>query len=251
MLFRVLLGIDLALLALIFLSDAAVTLYIRGHPDGDLARQVSAAAAASDRSSGLLQSALLVLFGGGLLPAVFLAFSRNKPWPGVVRALRLHRPGPSIALGIGMGVAVLFALGIVISIGLSVYAQLTHQDLKAVQDQNTSQAAQDLIRLTPLPLALLLSLSAGVGEEVLFRGLLQRWFSRFGSWTGVVVPAGLFGLLHYGYGTPLQILGPMLLGLVFGFLILRGFSLWVTIAAHATFDFAVFVIQRLFGDLGF
>lgn len=43
----------------------------------------------------------------------------------------------------------------------------------------------------------LISLAAGVGEELLFRGLLQGQFTDWiGPWTGVVAASILFGLMH-------------------------------------------------------
>lgn len=45
---------------------------------------------------------------------------------------------------------------------------------------------------------LLISLLAGFGEELLFRGVLQGWLTELaGPWTGVLAAAVVFGLLHF------------------------------------------------------
>jgi membrane protease YdiL (CAAX protease family) len=57
---------------------------------------------------------------------------------------------------------------------------------------------------------------------------------RLGVWGQAV----LFGLFHLSYGTPLQVILPALLGLLYGFLVKRGAPLWTTMAAHFVFDYA-------------
>ncbi len=49
-------------------------------------------------------------------------------------------------------------------------------------------------------LFLLISLLAGFGEELLFRGVLQGWLTELaGPWTGVLAAAVVFGLLNFLY----------------------------------------------------
>jgi len=48
------------------------------------------------------------------------------------------------------------------------------------------------------PALVLLSLLAGVGEELLFRGAVQGWLLQHtGPWTSVIAASLLFGLVHY------------------------------------------------------
>ncbi|MBJ6139012.1 CPBP family intramembrane glutamic endopeptidase [Marinobacter litoralis] len=48
------------------------------------------------------------------------------------------------------------------------------------------------------PALVLLSLLAGVGEELLFRGAVQGWLlQNTGPWTSVIAASLLFGLVHY------------------------------------------------------
>jgi membrane protease YdiL (CAAX protease family) len=76
---------------------------------------------------------------------------------------------------------------------------------------------------------------AAVGEELLFRGVLQRLFIRIfkNPWAGIIVAAALFSAVHmqfYGF-FPRLLLG-IILGAVFWF----SGSLWVAIAAHFVYD---------------
>jgi len=48
------------------------------------------------------------------------------------------------------------------------------------------------------PVLLALSVLAGVGEELLFRGAIQGWLLQHtGPWTAVIAASVLFGLVHY------------------------------------------------------
>ena len=78
--------------------------------------------------------------------------------------------------------------------------------------------------------AVTLVLIAPVTEELLFRGVLMHGLlGRHRPWVAIVVPAGLFGLLHI---LPWQIVPTMLIGLVLGWIRLRGGSVFLCIWAH-------------------
>lgn len=65
-------------------------------------------------------------------------------------------------------------------------------------------------------LGILTALTAGVTEEFFFRGYLQNRLTLLSNkYVGIIVSALLFGLLHYNYGTLIQVLFPFYLGLIF------------------------------------
>jgi membrane protease YdiL (CAAX protease family) len=91
----------------------------------------------------------------------------------------------------------------------------------------------------------LLSLAAGFGEEVLFRGALQgalgRWLT---PWTGIAVASLLFGMMHpitVGY-----VILATAMGVYLGWAYLATEDLIVVIVAHAVYDFLAlsFVTRR-------
>jgi membrane protease YdiL (CAAX protease family) len=81
-----------------------------------------------------------------------------------------------------------------------------------------------------------LSLTAGVGEEILFRGALQQAFSRWvGPWVGLVIASVLFGALHpfsWGY-----VLMASFFGLYLGACWIASANLLVPATAHGLYDF--------------
>jgi predicted enzyme related to lactoylglutathione lyase len=96
----------------------------------------------------------------------------------------------------------------------------------------------------PAGLALLAAL-AGLGEEALFRGVLQPWLGGVVSpWTAVVLTGILFGALHPV--SPAYVLLAGLAGAYFGALLVLTGNLLAPIVAHAGYDFvALLVLARL------
>lgn len=81
----------------------------------------------------------------------------------------------------------------------------------------------------------LIALLAGVGEEALFRGLVQRGVSDIaGPTAGVVVAGALFGLAHFVTHT--YALLAALLGIYLGVLFLVTGNLVVPIVVHTLYD---------------
>ena len=89
---------------------------------------------------------------------------------------------------------------------------------------------------------------AGVGEELLFRGVIQRIFT---GWTrnhhwGIWISAILFSALHmqfYGF------VPRMLLGVMFGYLLVWSGSMWLPVIAHIFFN-AISVVGIYLIDKG-
>lgn len=78
---------------------------------------------------------------------------------------------------------------------------------------------------------LVVAVIPGIGEEVLFRGILQRNFS---TWTrnahvGIWLSAALFSAIHVQF---LGFFPRMLLGALFGYLYLWSGNIWVPMLAH-------------------
>src|SRR6185503_19605094 len=87
----------------------------------------------------------------------------------------------------------------------------------------------------------LVAVFAGVGEELFFRGVLQRIFIKLfkNAWVGIIITAIIFSAIHlqfYGF-IPRFILG-VLLGLIYWY----SGSLWPAIIAHFAYDALAVVI---------
>jgi len=90
----------------------------------------------------------------------------------------------------------------------------------------------------------IIALLAGLGEEMLFRGVLQQavadWVGgNIGVWVGLVTASVLFGLAHSI--TRLYVVLATLIGLYLGGLWLFSDNLLVPITTHAVYDFLALV----------
>jgi membrane protease YdiL (CAAX protease family) len=88
----------------------------------------------------------------------------------------------------------------------------------------------------------LISVLAGLGEEIFFRVAVQQWLARdiggpAGPWVGLAASAAVFGAAHWV--TPTYGVIAALIGLYLGGLWLWTGNLLVPIGAHALYDFLV------------
>ncbi|OLC16044.1 MAG: hypothetical protein AUH29_06335 [Candidatus Rokubacteria bacterium 13_1_40CM_69_27] len=136
-----------------------------------------------------------------------------------LRPLRLRH------LGWALGIAVLFHVGVTV---MEWTEGVVLPDLHALEDRFD----YEFIGIPPLVGAALVSLAAGVGEEILFRGALQPRL-------GVVLTAALFASLHVQYQLPgiLMIFG---VGLGLGLLKQRT-STTFTAVVHVIYDLGAFL----------
>lgn len=105
-----------------------------------------------------------------------------------------------------------------------------------------------------LRLVFIVSLVAGICEEVLFRGVILRGYQQVGNVKAVLITSVLFGIFHYNI---YNLLGPIVLGIVFGSLAVVTKSLWAAIIGHGvnnllaiSIGYYFFVIEEYFPKNG-
>ena len=92
----------------------------------------------------------------------------------------------------------------------------------------------------------LIAIIPAVGEELLFRGLVQKFF---GAWTnnyhiGIWVAAILFSALHFQF---FGFFPRLALGVLFGYLLVSTGSLWIPIFAHFINNATALVLSYFYG----
>jgi membrane protease YdiL (CAAX protease family) len=91
-------------------------------------------------------------------------------------------------------------------------------------------------------IVLLMALLIGPGEEIFWRGFLQRrWQARFGPGRGYLLAAGLYTAVHAGSGNAMLVLAAAVCGLFWGFIYRRTGSVLLAAVSHTVWDLAVFV----------
>lgn len=127
--------------------------------------------------------------------------------------------------------------------GLGLLERLPLRPLVRVRSV-VDQFVKQLLQGTSLLDLALLSLMAGVGEEVLFRGLIQAGLAHWmggtqGVWIAIAVASITFGLAHAI--TPTYAVLATLIGAYLGWLFVATDNLLAPIIAHAVYDFGALV----------
>jgi membrane protease YdiL (CAAX protease family) len=86
-----------------------------------------------------------------------------------------------------------------------------------------------------------ISVLAGLGEELFFRGVMQDWVAGLGAplWVAILAAALLFGLLHAV--TPTYAVLAVGVGVYLGWLYVLSGNLLAAVVAHALYDFVALV----------
>jgi len=80
-----------------------------------------------------------------------------------------------------------------------------------------------------MTLLFILAGSAGICEEILFRGFIMRAYEKLGMWPNIIVTAVLFAILHLNIQ---NILAPFFLGIILGYVVYRTNSIFAGILGH-------------------
>ncbi len=90
----------------------------------------------------------------------------------------------------------------------------------------------------------IIAIIPAIGEELLFRGAIQKLITAITKnyHISILITAFLFSAMH------MQFFGffpRFFLGIIFGYLVVYGKSIWLSIAAHFTNNFTAFIIYNL------
>jgi membrane protease YdiL (CAAX protease family) len=176
---------------------------------------------------------IALLFEGGLGIAAFAAGWLLGHWPAVGMDAASGGVQQQLeAIGWGLVATGPLVLGLV-AIDRLPWKPLEH--LRAL----TEEVVMLMFRGASVLQLAVVSIAAGFGEELLFRGLVQAGLSSliggvYGPWVALAVASVLFGVCHW-LNTTYAILA-MLAGAYFGLLFLLTGNLWTPIVAHAAYD---------------
>jgi membrane protease YdiL (CAAX protease family) len=185
-----------------------------------------------------LQSWVAIAFEGSLAVAAILIgwWLGRSPLVGISweRADWPQQAGAALA---GMVAALPMLLGLAL---LERYPLGPLKDLKEFTDRHVVP----LFRHTPVWHMTLIASAAGVGEELLFRGLLQHSLSEqigapHGVWSGLILASLVFGVCHWLTHTYAVLAS--LIGIYLGTLLLLTENVLAPIVAHGVYDFVALV----------
>jgi membrane protease YdiL (CAAX protease family) len=187
---------------------------------------------------------LLQFLGLFLLPSLLFAYvSDPKP----VRYLGMKQPQKQIFWILAI-VVMFAAIPMVEYIGaLNQKMHLgsdTQKWMKGMEEEAAKQIQFMLAKHTVgelLTNLVFISLFAGIGEELFFRGILQRMFIRAfkNPWMGIVFTAAMFSAFHFQF---FGFFPRLALGVVLGAIYWYSGSIWAAIIAHFIYDGFIIVL---------
>lgn len=94
-----------------------------------------------------------------------------------------------------------------------------------------------------LRISLLMVCLIGPGEELFWRGFLQRRLERgFGKWRGLLLATMIYSLIHVASANVMLVLAAGVCGLFWGFLYQRFHSMLLNAVSHTLWDAAIFLV---------
>src|SRR5947208_812557 len=162
---------------------------------------------------------------------------------GVVLAFWVSRGRPLTALGFGLGSPLGLGIGLALAGAVIVLLSLQHRALLARPEKLALvlpqvSSARPLLPHTPGELRgfKLLSVTAGVCEEVMYRGYIWWYLAVWtGPWAGAAISSVLFGAGHL-YLDRKSAVRAGIVGAVMAGIVLGCGSLWPAMIVHAAID---------------
>jgi uncharacterized protein len=218
------------------IANAAVAIVINVYYGVTLGNHSQAIVAANALLTNIWVQAFTALLQNAVFVLVALAFLRSdKEKSSLERfGLKFTADAPKRFLT-GMGIDLVMFLSVVAVILLVGFA--TYQG-SGINVFGLSSVTLSLIAMA------IATLSVGFGEEILFRGYLQRMLTnRYGIAIALPVAAGIFVLVHmlpyflYGEFTLMAFIAILPIALTLGYLFYKTGSLWICIGFHFLEDF--------------
>jgi len=92
-------------------------------------------------------------------------------------------------------------------------------------------------------IAMLMILVIGPGEEIFWRGYLQRQFAnKWGKWPGLIIALILYTGVHIFTGNFMLIMAALICGLFWGWLYMKHESMLINVISHTVWDVVVFLL---------
>lgn len=177
----------------------------------------------------------------------FAFFFFGKSW---LQMLGFRRVSDLSLIGAGMGF-LLFSFPLAQAL-LYWNAQLPLPEWAMRAETNTAALLQQLLHMEHLSELvfnfLLIAVAPAIGEELLFRGLLQSYFQRIFEkpWLAIWITAIIFSFFHFQLA---GFLPRMLLGACLGYLFFWTSNLWIPIAAHLAINGIQVVIPWFYPEM--
>lgn len=237
------LGMAFGLLMVFFMIGGLVLTQLTGINMMDLGNSAAWKPADPNIKMALRGMIALQFLGLFLIPSLLFGYFSD---PEPAQYLGLRKPSHAVYWFLGVA-ALLVSIPLVeytgilnrqLPVGQSTYKSIQGMEEDAARTIKYMLGGQDVGNL--ILNLIFIAVFAGVGEELFFRGVLQRLLIKtFKSpWVGIVVAALAFSFFHFQF---FGFIPRLLLGILLGAIYWYSGSLWPAIFAHFFYD-ALFII---------
>ena len=118
-------------------------------------------------------------------------------------------------------------------------------NLAGFNSKSTTLAKIVLLLKKDFVLLLFTAITAGVVEELIFRGYLQPRLQIIfkNPHISIFITCALFGIMHYKYGTLINVIGPFFIGLVLAYFYWKYKNIKLAIIFHFLWDFVLLIMS--------
>lgn len=166
-------------------------------------------------NSGILITEFILI----ALPVLLYVIIRKSS---IKRELRFNKLGFMngflVALIFICGYPVAVFVGIIGNLFVSIFGKLIQSPIPIAENFNEYAL-----------LLMIIAGSAGICEEILFRGLIMRGYEKLGKWPSIIFTAVLFSMLHLNIQ---NVLGTLFLGIVLGYVVYTTNSILAGMLGH-------------------
>jgi hypothetical protein len=144
--------------------------------------------------------------------------------------------GAPIKIGIGL-------LSALVLYGVFIVGNLLARQIFSFAGRGIADVYAFKGQVDPWRIALLMILIIGPGEELFWRGFVQRRLqNEIGFWGGFLAATAAYTLIHLGSGNLMLVLAAGVCGLFWGGLYGRTRSLLINVISHTAWDIAIFLL---------
>jgi CAAX protease family protein len=168
-----------------------------------------------------------------LIILISIAIACDPAWRDTIRQDMTHNIPFKIVMGILSALLLygVFFVGNFFSRHIFTFAGSGIQDVYAFK-----------MGVSKFRIAVLMIFIIGPGEELLWRGFLQRRLENStGKYQGFFLSTGIYTLVHVGSGNVMLVLAAGVCGLFWGYLYLRHGSITLNVISHTLWDVSVFL----------
>ncbi|RLF42590.1 MAG: hypothetical protein DRN18_02165 [Thermoplasmata archaeon] len=183
----------------------------------------------------MIINSLITLFLLISIPLSWLYLIDGKKTEDVLDYLKIRKENLGLAIVYGI-IGFSFVIFVLMLFGIYI---------KTSGEEYDNPLVKEIARTLSIPSIVFIALAQSSGEEVFFRGFLMEKLSLNGNYhIGIFLSSLLFGLAHLSYNQIYQVILPIAIGVIFGYMVAKSKNLLSSIIPHASYNLISLLIAH-------